>query len=144
MIKNLFKIIFKFSLLIIFVNIYPLSGMDLKNDQKPIFSNIPPEDAKKLVESNKQNPDFIILDVRTASEFKEGHIENAVNIDFYLPQFKDLLNKLDKNKKYLVYCRSGHRSGNAVNIMKDLKFMEVYNMTDGITKWKTLGYNLVM
>ena len=104
-----------------------------------IIENISPQEAVALIQNNQNNPDFVILDVRTPEEFAGGYIENAINIDFYLETFRDELNKLDKNKTYLIYCRSGNRSGNALNIMEELNFKEVYNMAGGINGWKAEG-----
>jgi len=77
--------------------------------------------------------------VRTLAEFVEEHIENATNIDFYSEAFRDMLNNLDKNKTYLVYCRVGGRSGSALDIMAELNFREVYNILGGINQWKAEG-----
>jgi len=77
--------------------------------------------------------------VRTSEEFLGEYIGNAVNLDYYSDTFRNDLEKLDKNKTYLIYCRSGSRSGNALNIMKELDFREVYNMLGGIIKWKSEG-----
>lgn len=75
-------------------------------------------------------PELVILDVRTSDEYKDGHVKNALNLDFYSPNFKSELEKLDKNKQYLVYCRSGNRSGQASRLMQQLGFMHIINMTD--------------
>lgn len=80
----------------------------------------------------KNNPDLVIVDVRTSGEFKTGHIEGALNIDVSLPNFKEEIDQLDKNKKYLVYCRSGNRSKFAGRIMEGLGFKEVYDLDGGI------------
>jgi rhodanese-related sulfurtransferase len=64
----------------------------------------------------------VILDVRTKEEYDNGHVENAVNIDFYSKDLKKELKKLDKSKKYKVYCRSGARSQRVVEIMKKMGF----------------------
>ncbi len=106
--------------------------------QIQIIENITPEEAYILIQENKYNPNFVILDVRTP-EFLGEYIENAANLDYYSDTFRNDLNKLDKNKTYLIYCRSGRRSENALNIMKDLDFREVYNMLGGIIKWKSEG-----
>ena len=105
-----------------------------------IIEDITPQEAFTLIQENQGNPDFVIIDVRTPEEFAEEHIENAINIDFYSETFRDELNKLDRNKTYLVYCRSGRRSGNALNIMKELNFREVYNISGGIIEWKAKGF----
>jgi len=107
--------------------------------QIQIIENITPEEAYISIQENKDNPNFVILDVRTPEEFLGEYIENAVNLDYYSDTFRNDLDKLDKNKTYLIYCRSGRRSENALNIMKELDFREVYNMLGGIIKWKSEG-----
>jgi len=104
-----------------------------------IIEDITPQEALALIENNRNNPEFVIIDVRTPEEFAEGHIENAVNIDFYSETFRDDLDTLDKDKTYLIYCRSGRRSGLSIPLMKELDFMEIYDMLGGITRWKTEG-----
>lgn len=104
-----------------------------------IIENVSPQEALNLIQENQNNPDFVILDVRTAEEVADGHIENAINIDFYSETFRDEVNRLDKNRTYLIYCRSGGRSGNALDIMAELNFREVYNISDGIIAWEAAG-----
>lgn len=70
----------------------------------------------------------VILDVRTADEYQSGHLKGARNIDFYSSNFKDQLSRLDKNKNYVVYCRSGNRSGQASNLMKKMGFASAENL----------------
>jgi len=108
-----------------------------------INKNISPKDAMKLISDNKENKNFIILDVRTPDEFNEEHIAKALNIDFHSEKFIDDLKNLDKTKKILIYCRSGNRSGKALKIMKDLAFQEVYNVEGGTVKWKSEKLPLV-
>ncbi len=108
-------------------------------DETATIENVTPQEAFTLIQNNQNNPDFVIIDVRTLEEFVEEHIENATNIDFYSEAFRDMLNNLDKNKTYLIYCRSGGRSGNALNIMAELDFTEVYNMSGGIIAWDAEG-----
>lgn len=107
--------------------------------QTQIIENITPEETYILIQGNEDNLNFVILDVRTPEEFLGEHIENGVNLDYYSDTFRNDLDKLDKNKTYLIYCRSGSRSENALNIMKELDFREVYNMSGGIIKWKSEG-----
>ena len=104
-----------------------------------IIDNVTPREAFNLIQDNQNNPDFVIIDVRTPEEFAEEHIENAINIDFRSETFRDGLNQLDKNKTYLIYCRSGGRSRNALDIMAELNFREAYNMLGGINGWKVEG-----
>ena len=104
-----------------------------------IIENITPQEAFALIQDNQNNPDFVIIDVRTPQEFAEEYIENAINLDFRSETFRDELNQLDKNQTYLIYCRSGGRSGDALDIMAELNFREVYNMSGGINGWKAAG-----
>ena len=96
-----------------------------------------------MIQNNNNNTNFVLLDVRTADEFSGGHIEGAVNIDYYAADFKTNIGKLDKTKVYLVYCRTGVRGAASVKIMLDLGFRQTQNMTGGITKWVNDGYTTV-
>jgi len=104
-----------------------------------IIEDITPQEALTLIQENQDNPDFVILDVRTPQEFAEAHLEDAINLDVRSETFRDELDKLDKNNTYLVYCRSGGRSRNALNIMAELNFREAYNMLGGIIQWEREG-----
>ncbi len=106
-------------------------------------TDISVDEAKALIEQNKDNPDFVILDVRTPGEYQSGHIAGAVLLDYYSADFKNELAKLDKNKIYLVYCRSGNRSRKAAQVMKELQFTKVYNMLGGVIAWQNKEYPLV-
>lgn len=78
---------------------------------------------------------FPIIDVRTPSEFWEGHIDNAINIDFNSNSFINEISKLDKSKTYLIYCRSGNRSLKAATIMDSLGFKKIIDLEGGFLKW---------
>ena len=108
-------------------------------DETATIENVTPQEAFTLIQNNQNNPDFVIIDVRTPEEFDGEHIENATNINFYSEAFRDMLNTLDKNKTYLIYCAVGGRSGSALDIMAELNFKEVYNMSGGINQWKAEG-----
>ena len=108
-----------------------------------IFENIKPEEAADLIQKNLGNSSFVILDVRTPGEYNAGHIEGAVNSDYYSESFRNDLGRMGKNKIYLVYCRSGNRSGKTLEIMKELGFSHAYNMTGGINVWISKGFPTV-
>ncbi len=110
---------------------------------EPQIVNITPEQAFQLIQQHKGDKNFVILDVRTPSEFQQGHIEHALNLNLYDPDFKAKLAQLDTAKTYLVYCRSGHRSALAAQQMKSLNFRHVYNMKGGISSWIAKGYPVV-
>ena len=86
---------------------------------------------------------IITLDVRTPGEFNEGHIEGAQLIDFQSGNFESEIATLDKSKTYAVYCRSGSRSGQAVKIMSDAGFTNLYNLDGGVIDWANAGLPLV-
>jgi rhodanese-related sulfurtransferase len=86
---------------------------------------------------------IITLDVRTPGEFSEGHIEGAQLIDFQSGNFESEIATLDKSKTYAVYCRSGSRSGQAVKIMSDAGFTNLYNLNGGVIDWANAGLPLV-
>jgi rhodanese-related sulfurtransferase len=86
---------------------------------------------------------IITLDVRTPGEFNEGHIEGAKLIDFQSGNFESEIATLDKSKTYAVYCRSGSRSGQAVKIMSDAGFTNIYNLDGGVIDWASAGLPLV-
>jgi phage shock protein E len=85
----------------------------------------------------------ITLDVRTPGEFAEGFIEGARLIDFQSGNFENEIAALDKNATYAVYCRSGNRSGQAVKVMQDAGFTNVFNMNGGVIDWANAGLPLV-
>ena len=138
------------SLFLIFTSLIVFIGCEKKhatkvdeNSSEGTYENVTAEEASALIEQNKENPDFIILDIRTPGEFNRGHIAGAQNMDFYNSDFDSNLEQLDKTKIYFVYCASGNRSGQAVNKMKSLSFQTVYNLSGGISSWANSGYDVV-
>ncbi len=101
--------------------------------------DITPEKSLALIRNNKDNTGLVILDVRTPEEFAEGHIEDAVNLDSSSQAFSEGLNKLDRDKIYVVCCQSGKRSKEALNRMGELGFKEAYNLLDGMKGWEKEG-----
>jgi len=99
------------------------------------FQHVSAKAAYALIQEHAGDADFIILDVRTPAEFQQGHLKHAKNIDFYANTFQGHLNKLDKQKTYLVYCRSGNRSGKTLRMMEPLGFQKAYNMQGGVGQW---------
>lgn len=78
----------------------------------------------------------IVLDVRTPEEFSEGHIKNARNYNVLDSlSFEQQISKLKKNKQYLLYCKSGKRSGKALVLMQQKGFKHLYHLDGGITAW---------
>lgn len=111
------------------------NGSDQNQRTERQFKDVTVPEGIALIEANEANPNFVILDVRTLEEFEAGHLAKATLLDFYASDFRTELNKLDKSKIYLVYCRSGNRSGQTMRMMQADGFTMVYNLLGGITKW---------
>ena len=110
-------------ILISFFTLTALIGCEDAPPDPVAIKNINAQEGYKLIEENKNNPNFVILDVRTPEEFNAGHIKNAVNIDYKNPDFKENVDKLDKSKTYALYCHSGRRAVASSDIMADLDDM---------------------
>jgi rhodanese-related sulfurtransferase len=82
-----------------------------------------------------ENSDLQIIDVRTDGECAQGMIKGAVQINISDEDFKTKISELDKNGKYLVYCKAGGRSANAQKMMKKSGFTTVYNLDGGYMNW---------
>jgi rhodanese-related sulfurtransferase len=115
---------------------------ELENELDQVIVNIGPQDAFTFVKENFEDPNFVILDVRTPKEFSKGHIEGAVNMDFYSEDFREQLEKQDREKKYLICCGSGVRGVKTLGIMQDLGFTNIFNILGEITMWKAMDLPL--
>ena len=94
--------------------------------------------AAKLVETTKPT----VIDVRTPKEFAEGHLKGAKNIDFLGDRFEESLAKLDRDKPYLVHCRSGRRSTASLKVFEKLGFKKIYHLDGGVNAWTKAGLPL--
>jgi rhodanese-related sulfurtransferase len=102
--------------------------------QSNAFSNL---DVKSFAEKIMKDKEVIILDVRTPAEFAEGAIKGAINIDVNASNFKKKVSTLDKEKSYLIYCRSGMRSVKACNLMAENGFNKMFNLLGGYQAWSS-------
>jgi phage shock protein E len=98
-----------------------------------------PQDAEALIGGDE---DVRVLDVRTPEEYAEGHVAGATLIDFYEPDFADRIGELDRNATYVVYCRSGNRSGQATALMAEQGFTSVNDVDGGVVAWQAAGLPL--
>lgn len=87
----------------------------------------------------KDKEEAILIDLRTPQEYQEGHLEGSKMIDFYNPNFQSELAKLDRSQTYYIYCNSGNRSGEALQMMDKMGFEKVYNLDGGIQAWLVEG-----
>ncbi len=104
------------------------------------FSVITADQGAALI---ADDPRVVVIDVRTAEEYAQGHIDNALNIDVQSPTFADEIGALASDGRYVVYCRSGNRSAEAVRQMEELGFTEVYDM-GGLQAWMAAGHDIVV
>lgn len=107
------------------------------------YPQLTAEAARELIERSAGRADFVVLDVRTPEEFASGHLAGAINLDFHAPDFEQRLASFDRDKTYLVYCRSGNRSGRALPIFTKLGFGKVNHLERGILGWKEKKLPLV-
>jgi phage shock protein E len=105
----------------------------------PGIGRVTVQEARELIRKHEGRTDLVIVDVRTPAEFAAGHLIGAVNVDFRSPEFEAKLASLNRATSYLVYCRVGHRSANALRIFKRLGFVSVLDMQGGITEWQKQG-----
>ena len=90
-----------------------------------------------------QDTDHILVDVRTAEEYQSGHIQDAVNFDFYSESFQKEILSFDKNSSIILYCRTQNRSTKTANYLKENGYKEITVLAGGITTWVKNGNDLV-
>lgn len=100
-------------------------------------------EASELIKKNSGNTQFVILDVRTSNEFKQGHLAGAVKLDYYQPNFRKSLQELDKSKTYLIYCTTGYRSSRTIKMIETMGFSAIYHLQLGIVEWYSQKLPLV-
>lgn len=135
-------LIFTVFMVVAIIMITMLTGCDKKmkkEEETPLmnettkssYQKITPEKAKEIMDEQSE---IVIVDVRTQEEYEDGHIENAVLIPDY--EIKEKAEKIidDKNKKILVYCRSGRRSASAAKILLEMGYTDVLDF-GGIIEW---------
>ena len=111
--------------------------------QDQTITALSPTEAADLIEKHKGDANFVILDIRTPGEYQSGHLKDATMIDYYSNAFVNDIGRLDREKTYLVYCRSGNRSARSLDLFKKLQFQRVYHLATGIISWNAAGLPLV-
>jgi len=111
-----------------------------KEEVNPKSKLVTPAELQELSKMD----DVQLVDVRTPEEYEEGYIEGFRNIDFLDDSFDEEIEKLDKNKPVVVYCRSGKRSSSCTKKMIEKGFVKVYDLDGGITKWMSEGNDVVI
>ena len=131
------------NLLFLFTIVIILCGCNQSSNQQ-VAKNVQ-EDAGEIIFLKLDKIEFgnkiqelsnaQLVDVRTPEEYSEGFIEGAQNIDYRNDSFKENISKLNKNQPVLLYCRSGGRSGDAAEVLKDMGFLEIYDLKGGFMAW---------
>ncbi|HEU6435925.1 MAG TPA: rhodanese-like domain-containing protein [Nitratidesulfovibrio sp.] len=106
------------------------------------WRDVTPQEAAAIIDQRQGDDAFMVLDVRTPAEFAEGHLKGARNIDLASPDFRDRVRSLNRNRTYLVYCRSGNRSSKALEVLRELGFTSVLHMNGGTLAWNAAGLPL--
>lgn len=96
--------------------------------------------AAELIDTQKE---LVILDVRTPGEFNDGHVAGAINIDYRGSNFATLIGELDPDQHYLLYCRSGFRSGRTLPLMIRAGLTKISHLDGGINTWNAAGLPIV-
>ena len=118
----------------------PAGDLSNAGNDLPDFGVISTQQSANVIVTLQDDPEFVLLDIRTSAEVEAGHLSGAVELDFYSDTFRDDLAALDRDLTYLIYCRTGNRTGSAYQIMEGLGFERVYDMGGGITQWMAAGY----
>ena len=105
---------------------------------KTTFKNINIDKLEVLINEN----DVKLIDVRRPSEFNDGHIENAINIDYYDGNFSKSFDNLDKSQTIVLYCKSARRSSKSAVKLVEKGFNNVYNLKGGFEVWTFKGKDI--
>lgn len=128
------------NIFLMFVFIALLSVVGFSANEKEVdvvfYTDVTPPEAEALIIENAENEHFVILDVRTPSEFNAGHIDGATNVNCNASDFEEKMNRFNKNDIFLLYCASGGRSSSALKKMKAWGFTKIYHLKQGYNGWK--------
>lgn len=106
--------------------------MKMLKEARTTHPQISVADAEKLIAKEKK---LLIIDVRTAAEYKAGHVPGAINIPRGLLEFKLINKEKSADRPILVYCKSGARASFASQQLTALGYKNVKNMTGGWLAW---------
>jgi rhodanese-related sulfurtransferase len=107
----------------------------------PEVANLPVDLEIETVNNLRQQDGVYLLDVREDFEYAEGHIPNTTLVP--LTTIPDNLDKIPRDKTVIVVCRSGNRSNQATQFLREQGFDNVHNMLGGMNAWQQAGYEVV-
>ena len=108
--------------------------------QETTFKQVNSVEFQKLIEEKNG----VLLDVRTRMEFKNGHINNSGNLNFYTLSFSKKLDILPKEQAIYLYCNTGYRSEKTARMLIEKGFEKVYNLQHGIMEWELQDLPLIV
>ncbi len=91
-----------------------------------------------------KKPGGVLLDVRTQSEFKNGHISNSGQLNYYAFNFRKKILLLPRDEPIYLYCNTGYRSKKAAKILVENGYKNVYNLEHGIMDWELKNLPVVV
>jgi rhodanese-related sulfurtransferase len=115
-----------------------LTFFNCKKNESESIQLITPTEMKEISEIEG----IQLVDVRTPGEYKQGHLPNAINIDFLDPNFDTNIQQLDKTKPVIVYCQHGSRSAKCASQLIINGFVKVYDLDHGFYEWKSIGFEV--
>lgn len=138
--------------IILFTGLMSLQYACSQGEQQSKVDSTPAAATEKAIAENLNTDQFYeklqtetgqIVDVRTPEEFAQGHLPDAINLDFRNPDFEKNLSQLDPNTPVFVYCASGNRSSQAMHVMEQKGFKTIYNHKGYFSDWAKKGYPVV-
>ncbi len=111
----------------------------VKETEFQLSKDIFPAEAWELISKSRDGDDLVIIDVSTPQEYKNLHLEGAVNVNLLSRFFKTRLDVMNKSRTYVVYCKVGGRSKIAQKLMQQYGFRIVYNVVGGTLLWEEEG-----
>ena len=110
-----------------------------KKEEIQLSKDIFPSEAWELISKNRKGDDLVLIDLSTPQEYKDLHLEGAINVNLFSRFFKTRLDVMDKSRTYVIYCKMGGRSKIVKKLMQRLGFRKVYNIVGGKLLWKEEG-----
>jgi len=110
-----------------------------KKTKVQLSKDIFPTEAWELISKHREGDDLVIIDVSTPQEYKDLHLEEAINVNLLSRFFKARLDVMDKSRTYVLYCKVGGRSKIVQKLMQQLGFRTVYNVVGGTLLWEEEG-----
>jgi rhodanese-related sulfurtransferase len=113
-------------------------GTDESITEEIDLSALPASVDVETAHALQDHPDVYMLDVREPDEYEAGHIPGITLIP--MGEVADRLAEIPKDKMLIVTCRTGNRSGQVADLLRELGYADVHNMEGGIVAWEEAGY----